>query len=143
MAARARDLDRRDRSGSRGSSRRDSHGSDRLTVAGTGAELGLNFAGQTFHNQRRDADGGNQLSLEPPDQGLCVGNGELIETVNDIVATYSAATGAKTSPASGFESLNQFYIGDHQVNRPVNPSSSEHSSPIRGASTTHRRGGSS
>ena len=49
---------------------------DPLTVAGTGPELGLNFAGQTFHNQRREADGGNQLSLEPPDQGLCIGNGE-------------------------------------------------------------------
>jgi hypothetical protein len=94
---------------------------DPLAVAGTGAELGLNFAGQTFHNQRREADGGNQLSLEPPDQGLCVGNGELIETVNDIVATYNAATGAKTSPAVGFESLNQFYIGDHQINRGVTP----------------------
>jgi hypothetical protein len=94
---------------------------DPLSVTAPGSELGINWAGQTFHNQRRDADGGNQLSLEPPDQGLCVGNGELIETVNDIVATYNPATGAKTSPVSGFESLNQFYIGDHQVNRSASP----------------------
>jgi hypothetical protein len=92
-----------------------------LSVTGPGSELGTNFAGQTFHNQRREADvgalGANQLSLEPPDQGLCVGNGELIETVNDIVATYNAASGAKTSPATGYESLNQFYTHDHQIDR--------------------------
>jgi hypothetical protein len=95
---------------------------DPLPVAGTGPEFGTHWAGQTFHNQRRNADGGNQLSLEPPDQGLCAGNGQVIETVNDIVATYDAATGAKTSPISSdptraFESLNQFYIGDHQIDR--------------------------
>jgi len=85
-----------------------------LTVAGPGAELGTNFAGLTFHNQRRDADGGNQLSLEPPDQGLCVGNGELIEPVNDLFATYDPATGARTS---GFESFDEFFFGQHEIDR--------------------------
>lgn len=89
-----------------------------LAVAGTGSELGTHFAGLTFHNQRRNADGGNQLSLEPPDQGLCVGNGEVIEPVNDVFATYDAATGTRTS---GYESLNQFFFHQHQIDRSVNP----------------------
>jgi len=89
-----------------------------LAVAGTGAELGTHFAGLTFHNQRRDADGGNQLSLEPPDQGLCVGNGEVIEPINDLFTTYNAATGARTG---AYESLNQFFFGQHEIDRTVSP----------------------
>src|SRR6266576_2957080 len=89
-----------------------------LTVAAPGSELGTNFAGLTFHNQRRDADGGNQLSLEPPDQGLCVGNGEVIEPINDLFTTYDAATGTQTG---SYESLNQFFFGDHEIDRTKNP----------------------
>jgi hypothetical protein len=89
-----------------------------LAVTGPGAELGVHFNGLSFHDQRRQADGGNQLSIEPPDQALCVGNGELIEGANSLFATYDAATGAQTS---GFESMNQFFIGDHQIDRSVNP----------------------
>ena len=85
-----------------------------LAVTGPGAELGTHFAGLTFHNQRRDADGGNQLSLEPPDQGLCVGNGEVIEPINDLFTTYDAATGDQTG---GFESLNQFFFHEHEIDR--------------------------
>jgi hypothetical protein len=91
-----------------------------LAVAGPGAEFGTHWAGLTFHNQRREADGGNQLSLEPPDQGLCVGNGQVIEAVNDIFAVYTTA-GVKTSPSTGYESMNQFFTSDHQVNRGVTP----------------------
>jgi hypothetical protein len=100
-----------------------------LAVTGTGAELGTHFAGLTFHNQRRNADGGNQLSLEPPDQGLCVGNGEVIEPINDLFTTYDAATGTQTG---GYESLNQFF------RRPL-----ASSSPTRAATTTRRRAASS
>lgn len=89
-----------------------------LAVAGAGPELGTNFAGLTFHNQRRDADGGNQLSLEPPDQGLCVGNGVLIEPINDLLTTYNAVTGDQTG---GYESLNQFFFGEHEIDRTQNP----------------------
>ena len=99
---------------------------DPLTVTGPGPEFGMHWAGQTFHNQRRNADGGRQLSLEPPDQGLCVGNGQVIEAVNDIFAVYDAATGVKTSPVSAdptmaYESMNQFFTGDHQIVRSVPP----------------------
>jgi hypothetical protein len=89
-----------------------------LTITGAGSELGTNFAGLNFHNQRRDADGGNQLSLEPPDQGLCVGNGEVIEPINDLFTTYDASTGARTG---SYESLNQFFFGQHEIDRTVNP----------------------
>lgn len=91
-----------------------------LAVTGTGSELGTNFAGLNFHNQRRDADGGNQLSLEPPDQGLCVGNGEVIEPINDLFTTYNAATGQQTG---AYESLNQFFFHEHEIDRtdPAHP----------------------
>ena len=47
----------------------------------------VGFAGLTHHDQRL-ANGGNQFSLEPPDQGLCVGNGYVLEAVNDALAVY-------------------------------------------------------
>jgi hypothetical protein len=46
------------------------------------------------HYQQRYSRGGNQFSLEPPDQGLCVGNGDVVEVVNDVFNVYSATTGA-------------------------------------------------
>src|SRR2546430_10295031 len=42
------------------------------------------------HRQHRLANGGNQFSLEPPDQGLCVGNGFVMESVNDAMNVYDA-----------------------------------------------------
>jgi hypothetical protein len=90
-----------------------------LPVTGAGAAAG--FAGVTFHNERRDADKNadgtaNQLSLEPPDQGLCEANGTIIEPVNDAFAIYNTA-GKRTSD---FESLNQFFTNDHAIVRPAN-----------------------
>lgn len=59
----------------------------------------LPVSGQTFgllsswkgsnHFDTRYADGGNQFSGEPPDQGLCVGNGYVFETVNQVVQVYT------------------------------------------------------
>jgi len=43
------------------------------------------------HYQQRYSRGGNQFSLEPPDQGLCVGNGYEVEAVNDVINVYNAA----------------------------------------------------
>jgi hypothetical protein len=40
------------------------------------------------HYQQRYARGGNQFSVEPPDQGLCVGNGFVVEVVNDVFNVY-------------------------------------------------------
>jgi len=83
------------------------------------------------HYQQRYARGGNQFSLEPPDQGLCVGNGYVIETVNDVLNVYSAATGGSVLPdntatniVSGFPrdvnhavDLNSFYGYAPAINR--------------------------
>jgi hypothetical protein len=48
------------------------------------------FEGLNFYQQRY-ARGGNQFSVEPPDQGLCVGNGYEIEAVNDVLNIYNAS----------------------------------------------------
>lgn len=61
--------------------------------------LGLN------HRDTRLADGGNQFSGEPPDQGLCAGNGFVLESVNSAVRVY----GTSGTPRSGVVSLNDFY----------------------------------
>src|SRR5919109_69758 len=75
------------------------------------------------HYQQRYSRGGNQFSVEPPDQGMCVGNGYVVEAVNDVLNVYSQATGASALPdntstniVSGFPrnvnhavDLNSFY----------------------------------
>ena len=48
------------------------------TIAGTNPELALSIDGLN-HRQQRLANSGNQFSLEPPDQGLCVGNSYVVE----------------------------------------------------------------
>jgi len=57
----------------------------------------VGFQGLNFYQQRY-ARGGNQFSVEPPDQALCVGNGYVVEAVNDVFNVYSAATGASALP---------------------------------------------
>src|SRR4029079_11306729 len=56
-------------------------------------ELKLSFDGLN-HRDQRLANGGNQFSLEPPDQGLCVGNGFVMETVNDVIRIFNTAGAA-------------------------------------------------
>jgi len=58
------------------------------------------------HRDQRLASGGNQQSLEPPDQGLCVGNGHVIEAVNVALQVRSADTLAVEVPTIG---LNAFF----------------------------------
>jgi hypothetical protein len=41
------------------------------------------------HYQQRYARGGNQFSVEPPDQALCVGNGYVVEAVNDVINVFN------------------------------------------------------
>lgn len=69
-----------------------------------GTELVNSFDGLTFRQQRL-ANGGNQFSVEPPDQGLCVGNGYVMEAVNDVLNVYST-TGASQL---GVADLNTFF----------------------------------
>lgn len=65
------------------------------------------------HRAQRLANGGNQFSLEPPDQGLCVGNGFVMETVNDVLNVYNAS-GASLL---GVTDLNTFYGYIAAINR--------------------------
>jgi hypothetical protein len=55
------------------------------------------FEGLNLYQQRY-ARGGNQFTVEPPDQGMCVGNGYVVEAVNDVLNVYSAATGTSALP---------------------------------------------
>ena len=66
------------------------------------------------HTDQRRAGGGNQFSLEPPDQGLCVGGvspddpshgPEVVESVNDAIVFYDAKTAQFTVPIT----LSAFY----------------------------------
>ncbi len=75
-------------------------------------ELLGGFDGLNFHDQRY-ANGGNQFSVEPPDQGLCVGNGFVMESVNDVLAIYDSAGNELVGPVD----LNTFYGYPAAINR--------------------------
>ena len=76
-------------------------------------QLVLSFDGLNHRNQRL-ANGGNQFSLEPPDQGLCVGNGFVLETVNDVLRVYDTSGNALV----GVTDLNTFYGYPPAIVRP-------------------------
>jgi hypothetical protein len=68
----------------------------------------FHFAGISHFDQRYAGSGAftnTQFSLEPPDQGLCVGNGFVVETVNTVIRARDAAGNilADATP------LNQFF----------------------------------
>ncbi|HEY2117888.1 MAG TPA: hypothetical protein VGH37_01780 [Candidatus Acidoferrum sp.] len=75
-------------------------------------ELTLSFNGLNFRDQRL-ANGGNQFSVEPPDQGLCAGNGYVLETVNDVLRVFDA----NGNPLTGVIDLNSFYGYPAAINR--------------------------
>jgi len=66
------------------------------------------------HRDSRLAFGGNQFSGEPADQGLCAGNGYLLETVNSALQIFDATTGAAVSNVIA---LNEFYGFPPAINR--------------------------
>ncbi len=71
------------------------------------------FSGINHHQQRLEVAGGNQWSLEPPDQALCVGNGFVFEAVNNAIAVYDAASGMRLR----LEALNEFFQYPVEINR--------------------------
>src|SRR5262245_24140429 len=75
-------------------------------------ELNLSVDGLNFRQQRL-ANGGNQFSVEPPDQGLCAGNGFVVESVNDVIRVFHT----DGTPATGVVDLNTFYGYPAQFNR--------------------------
>lgn len=62
------------------------------------------FDGLNFHDQRF-ANGGNQFSVEPPDQALCAGNGFVVTSVNDVLGIYDRSGTRLVGPVD----LNTFY----------------------------------
>ncbi len=69
---------------------------------------GGGFLGITHRDQRRAGTGSyanTQFSLEPPDQGLCVGNGFVVETVNDALRVFSTSG----TPLTATTALNEFF----------------------------------
>lgn len=48
------------------------------------------FEGLNLYQQRY-ARSGNQFTVEPPDQALCVGNGYVLEAVNDVLNVYDTS----------------------------------------------------
>ncbi|HEX7733878.1 MAG TPA: hypothetical protein VF458_03420 [Ktedonobacteraceae bacterium] len=70
-------------------------------------ELQFSFDGLN-HRQQRLANGGNQFSVEPPDQGMCVGNGFVMESNNDVLQVYST-TGTPLLNGGAAVDLNTFY----------------------------------
>ncbi|MFL5950927.1 MAG: hypothetical protein ACJ74M_04910 [Gaiellaceae bacterium] len=89
------------------------------------------FEGLNLYQQRY-ARGGNQFSVEPPDQGMCAGNGYVVEAVNDVLNVYDTAghsalpDNTSTNIVSGFArnvnhavDLNSFYGYAPAVNRSV------------------------
>jgi len=92
-------------------------------------QFNVGFSGLN-HYQQRYARGGNQFSVEPPDQGMCAGNGYVLEAVNDVLNIFDTA-GNSTLPdntatniVAGFPrnvnhavDLNSFYGYPPAINR--------------------------
>jgi hypothetical protein len=85
-------------------------------VAGSNPELGLSFNGMN-HRQQRLANGGNQFSLEPPDQGLCVGNNYVVEVINSVIQVWDTSG----NPLTGVGDLNTFFGYPAAINRVTFP----------------------
>jgi hypothetical protein len=92
-------------------------------------ELKFSFAGLNLYQQRY-ARGGNQFTVEPPDQGMCVGNGYVVEAVNDVLNVFNTSGTSQlpdntaTNIVSGFPrdvnhavDLNSFYGYAPAINR--------------------------
>jgi hypothetical protein len=85
-----------------------------LKVATTGNFKG--FDGLNHADQRLAGTGiytNTQFSLEPPDQGLCVGNGFVLESVNTAFEVFNTSGTSLTAP----EAFNQFFGVVPEVDR--------------------------
>jgi hypothetical protein len=65
----------------------DRHGPQGGPGGASAPKVGASFDGLDFFDSRF-ANGGNQFSIEPPDQGLCVGNGKVVEIVNQVYQVF-------------------------------------------------------
>jgi hypothetical protein len=93
------------------------------TVTTSNPNLVASFDGLNhFQNRFGSTAGSNQFSLEPPDQGLCVGrdgNGKtlVLEAVNDVMRVYTTSGTAVTAPTA----LNGFFGYAPAIVRTTNP----------------------
>ena len=78
----------------------------------SGSKLVSSFDGLRLRDQRL-ANGGNQFTVEPPDQALCVGNGYVVESVNDVIRVFDRSGKALTDVVD----LNSFYGYPAAINR--------------------------
>jgi hypothetical protein len=81
-------------------------------VAASNPDLVTSFDGLNSY-QQRFANNGNQLNVVPPDQGLAVGNGDVLEVVNCVLQVYNTSG----QPLTGVEDLNTFFGYPAQINR--------------------------
>ena len=81
-------------------------------VSGTSGAV-QSFDGINQYQNRYVASGGNQFTVTPPDQALCVGNGFVLESVNDSLRIFNTAGKALTPPIG----LNAFYGYKPEINR--------------------------
>jgi hypothetical protein len=92
-------------------------------------QFNFGFEGLNLYQQRY-ARGGNQFTVEPPDQALCVGNGYVVEAVNDVLNVFNTSgqsvlpDNTATNVVSGFPrdvnhavDLNSFYGYAPAINR--------------------------
>jgi hypothetical protein len=93
--------------------------------AKSNAELNTSFEGINLF-QHRYAGQQNQLTIEPPDQGLCAGNGYVFEAVNDAINVYDESGQSVLPPdtnvapvphVNGTVTLNEFYHYPPAINR--------------------------
>jgi hypothetical protein len=77
-----------------------------------GPQLLRSFDGLN-HRDQRTANGGNQFSVEPPDQALCVGGGHVVEATNDVFRVFAP----DGTPQTGVVDLNTFFGYPAQFNR--------------------------
>src|SRR5262249_20320960 len=71
----------------------------------TNLDAGFSGFNGLTHRDSRLADNGNQFSVEPPDQGLAVGAGFVVEVVNKAVAAYDTNGNLLAGPTA----LNPFF----------------------------------
>jgi len=81
-------------------------------VVGSNPLLRLSFDGINGVGQRL-ANGGNQFDNEPPDQGLCAGNGYVMEAINVALRVYDSSG----NPLTGVTDLNTFFGYPDNYNR--------------------------
>ncbi len=75
-------------------------------------QLVRSFEGLNLYQQRY-ANGGNQFTVEPPDQALCVGNGFVLEAVNDVLRIWDTSGNSLSTAVD----LNTFYHYPAAINR--------------------------